>query len=314
MLGNRWGRGQVVLTLALASAVPQEAIADPITVRIRGQMAIVDDHSGVLGGSIGVGTPFTGTYTFDGATADTNGDVTVGDYWQNAAPAGVRLEIGGHVFRTDPDHVNFLLEVVNRSSDHFVFHSYNNLGPTSDALVEFISWQLDDFSGSVLNDDGLLLTAPLLPQWTSDFGLSIMGGAQDPFAPPAPPGSPPRIDPSRRFFIRGHVEEAVIEPGGPDPGDPNTCNALMTCLANASAEQLELIRGPQGPLGPAGPTGPQGEPGAPGTSDLPPGTVVFLLQGTSPPSGWTLLGRGLEVVHAPDGSSVPLRFDVYRKN
>jgi hypothetical protein len=335
-LSRWWCRA--VFVGATSTAMSGHAAAAPITVRISGHIEFVDDYTGVLGGTLGPGTPFTGTYTFDGATADSNTDSTVGDYYHNAAPAGVRLEMGGHVFRTDPDHVDFLLEVVDRSSDHYVFHSYRNLPLASGPLVEIVSWQLDDFSATAHANDSLPLAPPTLSQWTSTYGISIMGGAPAPWAPPTP-SWPPMIDPARRFMLRAHVEEAVLEPAGPDP-TPGSCEEVFACLANASDAQRELLRGPEGPAGPqgpegvagppgpegapgtagaqgpagpqgpVGPQGPRGESGAPGTSDLPAGTIVFLVHGTPPPAGWTRLAADVQL----RGREGTLRLDVYRKN
>jgi hypothetical protein len=294
--------------------------AEPITIRIRGHVTDVLDMGGVLDGSVTPGTPFTGRYTFDPATTDSNPDPTVGDYSHNAPPAGFRVEAGSYVFETDPGNVNVLIEVVNRGTDNFLVRSYNNLRVGPNLIVEPFDWQLDDPSGTALASDALPTTPPLLSQWQSIFGVSIAGGPPDPMAPPLPPGMPPPIDPSRRFFIRGHVEEAEID---------SPCAQVFSCLANANEEQRELIRGPQGPAGPQGEpgpqgplglrgepgaTGPQGPPGPQGTSDLPSGTVILLAAGTPPPAGWTLLGRGLEVVRTPGGSAFPVRFDLYRKN
>ena len=60
----------------------------------------------------------------------------------------------------------------------------------------------------------------------------------------------------------------------------------------------------------------RGRDGSAGTSDLPSGTVIFLVEGTPAPAGWTLLGSGLEVVKPKDGGEpgAKVRLDVYRKN
>jgi hypothetical protein len=73
-------------------------------------------------------------------------------------------------------------------------------------------------------------------------------------------------------------------------------------------------QGATGPIGPAGPMGPKGDTGA----SVPSGTVIFLLQGTPPPAGYTLIGTFTEDVKSGDGDRddrrVTLTFRVYRKN
>ncbi len=69
---------------------------------------------------------------------------TVGDYNHDKRAFGITVNVGELVFKTDPMNVNFLAEIVNRQTNHYLLRSYNNL-PLSDTIqVEHISWQLDD--------------------------------------------------------------------------------------------------------------------------------------------------------------------------
>src|SRR5262249_34859822 len=126
------------------------------------------------------GTPFTGSYTFNASTPDTNPVAQVGDYSHTTAPYGVSITIGSHVFRTNPSNVNFLVEYADnyQNSDTFVFHSYNNL-TTDGNTVEFISFQLDDPSQTALSSPAITATAPDLTKWQQFFGLSILGTTTD---------------------------------------------------------------------------------------------------------------------------------------
>jgi hypothetical protein len=305
-----------IFSLALGTAAAPVLMADVVTIRVSGTVVDVSDPANVLGGTVTVSTPFTGEYTFDSATVDGNPDPTVGDYLHLASPAAMKMHVGGFTFESDPANLRLLLEAVNRSSDAFVIHSYNNR-PASGLFVNVMSWQLDDFSGQALADDSLPPGAPLLPQWTSPFGWTVDGVRPDPNFPPPPPGMPP-VGP--QFFIRGRVQTAVV--GAPDP--PTGCDAVFTCIANATPEQRELIRGPQGLPGPTGPTGapgpqgpagPQGIPGVPGprgSSDLPAGTIIRLRKGTPAPGGWTFLGTSDEKMIS--GNSGRILVDVYQKN
>jgi len=309
------------LAVGAALAPAAAATAAPISFKITGRIESVSDVSGVLDGSVAPGAPFTGVYTFDSAASDQNSDPTVGDYYTRSAAGRFHVAAGNYSFESDPAHLELLVEVVNRSRDNYLVRSYVNRPLPSGLIVEHMSWQLDDPSGTALSDDTLPATPPVLAQWTSIFGVSVTGGAQ---MPGAPPGT---VDPFRGFFIRGHVESiAVTEP------QPSFCDDVLRCIRNASPEDLEPLRGPQGPpgpegpagapgapgpegrIGPAGPQGPAGPPGRPGTSDLPAGTIVLLARGSTAPAGFTHLGTKTEVIVGTDGILRRLQFDVYRKN
>ena len=302
--------------IAAGSALsPAAALAESRTFRLSGVLTQVDDPSSVLDGSIQPGLRFSGHYVLETTTGDSNADPTVGDYWHSAAPAGLRVEMGNYVFETDPANVSFLVEVVDRpGDDHFVMHTYNNRA-TGGVLVEPISWQLDDFTGAAVTSDALITGPPQLAAWTSTFGISVMGGLPDPF-------DPQRVDPMRRFFLRGQIDSVSADSG-------SSCAQVIECIANASDADLERIRGPQGsagpqgpegPAGPAGlpgaegPTGPQGPAGQAGSSDLPAGTVIHLAAGVAPPAGWTLLGSSVEVLRDATGHPQVLYVNVYKKN
>jgi hypothetical protein len=90
-------------------------------------------------------------------------------------PCGVTGTIGSHVFRTDHDRVQFLLEFVNNyvNLDNFVFHSYSNL-PTEGTTIELINLQFDDSSQTALTDTSLV-TAPDVTRWQQPYGFDVTG-------------------------------------------------------------------------------------------------------------------------------------------
>jgi hypothetical protein len=159
--------------------------AEMITIAITGQITGVSDQYGHLENKIHVSDTITGTYTYDSAMLDSNPSSTVGDYMYNASPAGISLNCGGFNFRTNPDDVDFLVEILNndgiRNYDGYLLRSYNNLPLSNGALVNHISWQLDDSTGTALSSEALPFTAPDLGRWNSnvlqifndnDFGIS----------------------------------------------------------------------------------------------------------------------------------------------
>jgi hypothetical protein len=169
--------------------------ADVKNLGIEGTITSVSDSSFVLDGSITNGTPFQGYYVFDTSAANSNGDPTVGDYRFSTSAAGIVVKAGNYVFRTNPQHVDFLIELVNRpGSDSYLLRSYNNVC-SQPLLVDHIAWQLDDSSGTALADVALPEAPPTLANFTQLVGLTVEGGGC-PFG----------------YFIRGEVTSAAPNP------------------------------------------------------------------------------------------------------
>jgi uncharacterized repeat protein (TIGR01451 family) len=171
--------------------------------KIEGTWSEVDDPSNSLNGSIVPGEPFVGVVTLDASAKDSQtDDETVGDYWHRTRAYGIRIESGGLVFETNPEDVEFLLEVVNRAlRDNYLLRSYRNVSLNSSVTVDHISWQLDDPSGTALSSDQLPDSPPDLSKWQSDFGLTIEGNESD-------------EDSGNNYFFRGHVDSvSMLNPG-----------------------------------------------------------------------------------------------------
>jgi hypothetical protein len=174
-----------------------EADAESISIAITAEVETVSDPGNFLGGAINVGDVITGHYDYESTTPDTNGAPTVGDYQHTTAPFGITLNAGGFVFRTDPNNVNFLVEIVNDhgepASDNYLLRSYNNIFDISvpSETENHIAWQLDDSTLTALSCDALPNVPPVLADWQSIFGLTIESrGAGE------------------EFFIRAHVTSA----------------------------------------------------------------------------------------------------------
>ncbi len=170
-----------------------------VKISFTGTVTQMDDRSNVLFGNVKVGTPVTGEYTYRLPTKDTNTDQTVGDYPHDRKAFGITVNTGGLVFKTDPKNVNFLVELVNRDSDHYLLRSYNNLPFSDTVTVEHISWQLDDETGSALSNDSLKSAPipPILQNWKDPFGLTITGEG-------------PERGPIDSFFIRAHIDSVKL--------------------------------------------------------------------------------------------------------
>lgn len=179
-------------TLAVGPYFVQKAEAIPIYIGIEATVDRFEDDEGLLEGLVNLGDSITGYYCFDSATPDTDfihggsSSPTVGRYeYENGPypyPYGFSLNIGDLSFKTDPDNIDFTLEVVNRPGDDtYNLRSYNNL-PLTDQLsrvvnVTHMHWQLDDRSGRALLNDSLPLAPPNLSAWPDSFlGFSVYGG------------------------------------------------------------------------------------------------------------------------------------------
>jgi len=195
----------ITLGIVAGSLVGAPSIATavtPVSIDLTATVASVDDPNGFLGNRIHPGDDLVGTYTYDLSTPDTNTFPTVGDYWHTDPLFGITLSAGGFVFRTNPDNVSFLVEIVNDhgtpASDNYLLRSYNNVldGPnlTNFAAPFHISWQLDDPSLTAISSTDLPAGPPVISAWQSLFGVTIDSDGLG-------------------FFIRAHVVSATAGSG-----------------------------------------------------------------------------------------------------
>jgi hypothetical protein len=84
--------------------------------------------------------------------------------------------VGGLDFQTDLSNVYFEMGIGNDLAwgDTYFFISFNNLRLSNEALVDGISWSLEDASATALSSDDLPKTAPILDQW-GDNRLRLHG-------------------------------------------------------------------------------------------------------------------------------------------
>jgi len=165
----RTAKIRAVLFAVLLSAVTNLR-AEVITIEITAEIAGIDVRDGLLEGRISVGDIITGSYSIDSDTSDNNPSGTLGAYWHYSS-YGINLSIGGFVFQSDPDNVSFLLGIDNGTYGHdtYLLRSYNNLPLSNEVHIEYISWQLDDYSGTALSSDALLATPPVLEDWEDNY-------------------------------------------------------------------------------------------------------------------------------------------------
>jgi hypothetical protein len=177
---------KVFLTIALIILIGFRYVqAIPITIQIEAVVDTVEDSGNYLGGQVDVCDVITGYYIYDSTTPDTNPSIYIGSYEHSSAPYGINLYVGGFVFKTDPDNVDFVVSVGNAggaySNDNYLILSYSNLPLINGTLVDRISWQFDDSTGSAISSDVLPITPPVLTDWQSIVGLRLIGDQQNMF-------------------------------------------------------------------------------------------------------------------------------------
>jgi hypothetical protein len=242
------------------------------------------------------GTEFVGTYTFDLATPASDMCSVGACYVHNTAPYGVIVQIGSHIFRSNPDDVDFWVSLADNAYDldNYLFQSYKN-APTEGATIDHISWQLDDPTQTALSSIALTSVPPDLSLWQQWFPFTIMGN-------------------NGAFRLRGPITEIQLVDGPMTVSPPTGPQGPPGPAGPEGPQGPAGDTGPMGPAGPMGPEGPQGPAGAQGEG-LFSGSMLMLAAGSAAPSGYTLVGTyDLSPSGDSRARSVALRVDVYRRN
>jgi len=182
----------LLLSVPLAQAVP-------ITIEITGNITSVGGDVGSIPSTIYAGVSFTGTYTYDSLTLDSDPDPHRGIYVHDA-PYGLSIILGGYEFKTAPNHTgNFEMQISDDSSvngvwDYYAVGSDQIISvPSSGFTTNYISWGLGDSTHTALSSDALPVIAPVLTNWDRNV-LTISGSGE------------------HGLSIKGTVTQAVPEP------------------------------------------------------------------------------------------------------
>jgi hypothetical protein len=156
------------------------AEAKLVPIAITAEVTRVQDDRGLLEGRVNIGDLITGVYIYDSSTPDTYDPSVLpgypppapakGIYEHTAPPYGMTLTVGGFVFMTDPEDVDFIITINSSgsylSSDEYVVASYNNL-PLSNGVRtgKIVLRASGDYT--VLPSDALPTTAPDLDRWNT---------------------------------------------------------------------------------------------------------------------------------------------------
>jgi len=164
-----------------------------ITIEIEGVVDSVRDTGNQLGGKIKTGDTITGTYTYNLLTPDSEPSAWVGVYEHHNPPAGISVNVGDFTFLTNPDNVDFIVEILNdyppSLKDQFWMRSYNNISLPSGISVGIAWWF--DYLTDTFSTDALPATAPVL----ENLEWNIF-----------------RIGEMRIFGISGHITSATLIP------------------------------------------------------------------------------------------------------
>jgi len=167
----------IALVLCTLSFWTSLARAKLVPIAITAEVTDVSGMDGLLEGRINIGDLITGVYIYDSSTPDSEPRETVGYYRHYAPPAGITLTVGGFVFMTDPENIDFTVRISNDSipgmgmspHDNYILSSIKNLPLPNGARVEHIQLGLAG-SPSTLSSDTLPTTAPVLDDWGATFG------------------------------------------------------------------------------------------------------------------------------------------------
>jgi hypothetical protein len=173
------------------------------TFHFTGHLTQIDDQAAATGWA--VDDTFSGSYTFDLLTADTNtGDATVGDYNFSMTGDGLTVTVGTTTINTDPAAISggYFIEIVNRdptsSGDNYLVDT-RNMETTGSWEPLIVRWQLDDADGTALSADALPDTAPVLTDWTQGSGFTWEGCS-------VPQADPTDCELNQDVFVRGVVD------------------------------------------------------------------------------------------------------------
>lgn len=166
-------------------------------VELGGFVQEVFDPQGLLAGQVLVGDSLAASYAYDTLVKNMGPLPTVGSYRSVQAPSGIRGSVGSLEFASNAKDVALLLQVLNDHAvwppDRYELRSYNNLPLPGGLVLDSIAWRLQDPSGQALTSTALPAGAPVLADWQSPEGFTLLGHL------PSQPGE---------FVIRAQVTSA----------------------------------------------------------------------------------------------------------
>ncbi|MCB9849737.1 MAG: hypothetical protein H6817_03440 [Phycisphaerales bacterium] len=162
----------VVPVVIMAFACAGVAQATPVTFAFEGDITFVSDRDGILGGQVNVGDTFSGSYTFESTTPDSEPHPRFGYY--DDAISQIDGQAGGVPFSSPSGSTSY---INIRNNEGGLSDSYFAFGDVliADRAVTF-SIQLFGSDTTQLSDDSLLLVPPELTAFSPR--LLFLGGSE----------------------------------------------------------------------------------------------------------------------------------------
>jgi hypothetical protein len=180
--------GIFVCMLMIATAIPVVGTANVqalntltsgiIGIKIVAKVNEVSDPYNLLGGVIKVNDSITGKYVYDSGIPDMfPSSPSYGEYHFPSSSCGIEVKAGGFVFQTNPNTIDFFIEIFNDNNDTDGFHAFSrsNVQLSNGMEVGLIELHLEDKNGTALDSDALPTTAPVLTEWKFKHYLQIQG-------------------------------------------------------------------------------------------------------------------------------------------
>jgi len=130
-----------------------------LTFNFTGEVTSRFSPNGVLDSSVAIGTPISGSYTFDSTTSDSNASLEEGRYLYSP-PSRLAVTVGNYTFNASSPNY-FYITVLNDFSGQDAYF-ITSLSVQSSIPVLSMGLGLNDISGTALSSDALLLTPPNL--------------------------------------------------------------------------------------------------------------------------------------------------------
>lgn len=155
----------VIFTLGIFLISAESVQAKLVTIQISGQITSASGNG--LPNTIHVGDIFTGIYTYDTLTPDSDALLNRGRY-QYSSPDQFSICLGGYEFKTS--EVGYNMQIWNNFT--FLDWSYDMYSISSVGVVPLpnissyiINWSLRDTTKTALSSEALLDIAPILNDW-----------------------------------------------------------------------------------------------------------------------------------------------------
>ncbi len=161
----------IVGSFAMAFLAPGSAASASVTFQLQGTVTEVYDE-GYLDGSISIGSPISGFYTFDPNVPDIAPEAGIGRYVTDGPPAHFEMTVGNYRFFSIASMPRLGIGIENDNpSDRYAIGSSDNDAEGSFALgldlgdFVLMIWELRSTAPGPLSSTALLTTPPNPEDW-----------------------------------------------------------------------------------------------------------------------------------------------------